>query len=106
MFKKAMLSAALLSVSLSASANWVLGVGYGNISDSEGDIDISLGGVIASAGYQYQINEHFGNVFSQEENHLFPFHRQFLLKYLHQSYFEVLHSEHQNFFQVIQKLYH
>ncbi|WP_333973210.1 outer membrane beta-barrel protein [Alteromonas mediterranea] len=62
MFKKAILSAALLSVSLSASANWVLGVGYGNISDSDGDIDISLGGVIASAGYQYQVNSNFNLV--------------------------------------------
>ena len=59
MFKKALLAAALVSVSMSASANWVLGVGYSNLSDSEDDIDISLGAIVASAGYKYAINEAF-----------------------------------------------
>ena len=55
MFKKAILSAALLTVSMSASANWEFGIGYTNVSDDDGDIDISLGGIVASAGYQYQV---------------------------------------------------
>lgn len=59
MFKRALLAAALVSVSMSASANWVLGVGYSNLSDSEDDIDISLGAIVASAGYKYAINEAF-----------------------------------------------
>ncbi|AXT40165.1 porin family protein [Alteromonas sp. BL110] len=59
MFKKALLTAALVSVSMSASANWVLGVGYSNLSDSEGDVDISLGAIVASAGYAYAVNENF-----------------------------------------------
>ena len=59
MLKKALLAAALVSVSMSASANWVLGVGYSNLSDSEDDIDISLGAIVASAGYKYAINEAF-----------------------------------------------
>tara|TARA_Y100000296_G_scaffold67947_1_gene80922 strand:+ start:1307 stop:1813 length:507 start_codon:yes stop_codon:yes gene_type:complete len=59
MFKKAILTAALVSVSMSASANWVLGVGYSNLSDDEGDIDISLGAIVASAGYNYAVNETF-----------------------------------------------
>ena len=42
MFKKALLAAALVSVSMSASANWVLGVGYSNLSDSEDDIPLFL----------------------------------------------------------------
>jgi len=59
MFKKAILSAALLTVSMSASANWEFGIGYTNVSDDDGDIDISLGGIVASAGYQYQVNDGF-----------------------------------------------
>lgn len=62
MFKKALLAAALVSVTMSASANWVLGVSYSNLSDSEGDIDISLGGVVASAGYKYAVNQTFSIV--------------------------------------------
>lgn len=57
MFKKALLAAAILGTSLSASANWKLGVGYGNISDSEDGIDLSLGGLMVSAGYQFDLTE-------------------------------------------------
>lgn len=57
MFKKAILAAAILGTSLSASANWELGVGYGNISDSEDGVDLSLGGLMVSAGYQYNVSD-------------------------------------------------
>ena len=49
--KKFVLAIALFAVSLPASAQWVVGGGYVNLSDEEGDIDVSLGAVYGSAGY-------------------------------------------------------
>ncbi|GEA11955.1 outer membrane beta-barrel protein [Alteromonas sp. KUL49] len=57
MFKKALLAAAILGTSLSASANWELGVGFGNFSDSDDGVDLSLGGLMVSGGYQFDLTE-------------------------------------------------
>jgi opacity protein-like surface antigen len=44
--------AGLLSLSSLASAEWTVGGGYINLSDDDG-IDLSLGALYASAGYEY-----------------------------------------------------
>lgn len=46
----------VLSLPLTASANWSLGGGYINLSDDSDGIDISLGGLYGSAAYKYQLD--------------------------------------------------
>ena len=49
--KKFLIALALLVVSIPASAQWVAGGGYLNLSDDEDGVDISLGGIYGSIGY-------------------------------------------------------
>jgi len=52
--RKFILVVLLSGMSFAANAEWVGGVGYFNVSDSEGGIDISLNAVGASIGYRFE----------------------------------------------------
>lgn len=54
MFKKTAVALTLSALSVSASANWVAGAGYTNLSL---DGDATLGALVASVGYKFPINE-------------------------------------------------
>ena len=54
MFKKSALTLLVLTLPLTASANWSLGGGYINLSDDSDDIDVSLGGIYGSAAYTFK----------------------------------------------------
>jgi opacity protein-like surface antigen len=45
--------AGLLSLSSLATAEWTVGSGYINLSEDDGVVDLSLGAIYASAGYEY-----------------------------------------------------
>lgn len=49
--KNSLIALALLLFSLPASAQWVAGGGYINLSDDEDGVDVSLGGIYGSIGY-------------------------------------------------------
>jgi len=57
--KKILLGLLGIVLPLSASANWVGGVSYFNISDDSDGIDISLDGVAASIGYKFESGNNF-----------------------------------------------
>jgi opacity protein-like surface antigen len=59
MFKKTVLVILIAGTSFSSLANWVGGVSYINLSDKEDGIDISLGGVTGSIGYQINTDNNF-----------------------------------------------
>lgn len=50
---------ALSLLPLAANAQWVGGVGYYNISDEEGSIDVSLGVIVGSIGYEFKTEGDF-----------------------------------------------
>ncbi|WP_405226019.1 outer membrane beta-barrel protein [Lentisalinibacter sediminis] len=49
--KKLILAIALLTVSVPASAQWVAGGGYVNLSDEEDGLEVDLGAIYGSIGY-------------------------------------------------------
>ena len=49
----------LSAMPFAANAGWVGGVGYVNLSDSEGGIDISLNAIAASIGYRFESETNF-----------------------------------------------
>ena len=51
--KKVVLCVFMLFVSLSASAQWVVGGAYTNLSDDVGNSDFSLGALVGSIGYRF-----------------------------------------------------
>jgi len=52
-----LLAAALLSTS--ASADWVSEINYFTLGQDDSSIDVSVGGIGASLGYQFQVNDSF-----------------------------------------------
>jgi opacity protein-like surface antigen len=52
-FKKTCIALSLLALPLTASADWLVGGGYGNISDDEDGIDLSLGVIYGSIAYEF-----------------------------------------------------
>jgi len=52
-FKKSLLALSLLTLSLTASANWSAGAGYANLSDNNDGDDISLGVIYGSVAYEF-----------------------------------------------------
>lgn len=57
--KKTLLACLLAVASTSASANWNAGLSYINLSDDDGGMDISLGGLVSHASYDYAISDRF-----------------------------------------------
>ncbi|SMF04892.1 Outer membrane protein beta-barrel domain-containing protein [Alteromonadaceae bacterium Bs31] len=53
--KKFILGLLCVALPLSASAEWVAGVQYFNLSDDDGGADLSFGGVSASIGYKFDM---------------------------------------------------
>lgn len=53
MFRKLFLVVVLAALSSVASAEWVAGVGYTNLSDDEDGIDVSVGAIAGSIGYRF-----------------------------------------------------
>jgi len=53
MFKKSLIALTLLTLPLTASANWSAGAGYANISDNEDGNDISLGVIYGAIAYEF-----------------------------------------------------
>ena len=49
MLKNTLIAASLLSISLSASANWQMGAGYALVDDS----DVTIGGFFGTVGYEF-----------------------------------------------------
>lgn len=62
MFKKISVMAAASLLSLSANANWVGGVSYINVSDDTDGVDISVGVVAGSLGYEFKQSDQFSIV--------------------------------------------
>lgn len=57
---KRFMAIALLSLlPFAANAEWVGGVGYVNLSDDDGGIDVSLGAIAASIGYRFDTEGDF-----------------------------------------------
>ncbi|WP_143870664.1 outer membrane beta-barrel protein [Catenovulum sediminis] len=59
MLKKSVLAIALASASFSSFANWVGGVSYINLSDDDGQMELSLSGIVASLGYKIESDSNF-----------------------------------------------
>ncbi len=59
MFKKKLAALALIGTSFASQANWQAGVGYVNLSDSEGGDSISLDALVGSLGYKFKSGENF-----------------------------------------------
>ena len=53
MFKKSLIALTLLTLPLTAAANWSAGAGYANISDNEDGNDISLGVIYGAIAYEF-----------------------------------------------------
>jgi len=52
-FKKSLIALTLLTLPLTAFANWSAGAGYANISDNEDGNDISLGVIYGAIAYEF-----------------------------------------------------
>lgn len=59
MFKSLFFLIVLFGLSNAASAEWVAGVGYANLSDDEDGIDISVGTIAGSLGYRFPSTSNF-----------------------------------------------
>jgi hypothetical protein len=53
MFKKSLVALTLLTLPLTAFADWSAGAGYANISDTEDGVDLSLGAIFGSVAYEF-----------------------------------------------------
>ena len=59
MMKKTLLALVLAGTSFASQANWQAGVGYVNLSDSEGGDSISLNALVGSLGYKFKTGDNF-----------------------------------------------
>ncbi|MFY8273291.1 outer membrane protein [Pseudoalteromonas sp. SSDWG2] len=59
MLKKSLVALALVGTSFASQANWQAGVGYVNLSDSEGGDSISLNALVGSLGYKFKSSDSF-----------------------------------------------
>ena len=57
MMKKTLLALVLAGTSFASQANWQAGVGYVNLSDSEGGDSISLNALVGSLGYKFKTGD-------------------------------------------------
>ena len=57
--KKSLLALFAITLSASASANWVGGVSYSNLSQDEDGLDVSLNALVATIGYENAVNDNF-----------------------------------------------
>ena len=57
--KKTLLACLLAVASTSANAEWNAGLSYINLSDSDDGMDMSLGGIVGHASYDYVISDKF-----------------------------------------------
>lgn len=57
--KNFLIALSFLFISIPASAQWVAGGGYLNVSDDDGGVDVSLGGLYGSVGYVIESEGNF-----------------------------------------------
>ena len=57
--KKTLLACLLAVASTTANADWNAGLSYINLSDSDDGMDMSLGGIVGHASYDYAISDKF-----------------------------------------------
>lgn len=55
----AVASSSLMAAEVEPTNSWVAGVSYMNLSDETDGVDISVGGVVGSLGYQFKSGENF-----------------------------------------------
>ncbi len=53
MFKKSLIALSLLTLPLTAAANWSAGAGYANLSAEDDGVDVSLGAIYGSVAYEF-----------------------------------------------------